>query len=80
LVALKVRRWTTVPDVRTLIEEYTTKHYGEVLQRTAGEMAKAVVQTQKQNKSKAKFIDWSWILLMIGLTMVFISVVGNARV
>lgn len=77
LVALKVRRWTIVPDVKTLIEDYTTKDYREVLQRTAGEMAKAVVQTQKQNNSKAKFIDWSWIFLMIGLTIVFVSAIGN---
>jgi hypothetical protein len=38
-------------------------------------MAKAVVKSQKENNSKAKFIDWSWIFFFLGLIIIFSSVI-----
>jgi hypothetical protein len=61
-------------------QQYLKKNFGqalpysEVLQRNAGEMAKAVSTAEKQNNSKAKLIEWSWYLLIAGLTILFASV------
>jgi len=75
LTALRVRRWVDIPNVQTLIEKYTTLSYSEVLQRNAGEMAKAVLNAEIQNNNKAKLIECSWYLLIAGLCIVFISVI-----
>jgi hypothetical protein len=75
LTALKVRRWIVVPNVQTLIDDYTLLPYSEVLQRNAGEMAKAVGNSEKRNNSKARLIEWSWYFLIAGLTVVFTSVI-----
>ena len=77
LVALKIRRWSTVPNVETLINEYTDKAYEEVLKRNAGEMAKAVIESQNQNENKAKFVKLSWNFLLVGLIIVFLAVIIN---
>lgn len=74
LTALKVRRWITVPNVQTLISDYITLPYSEVLQRNAVEMANAVSNAEKQNNSKGKLIEWSWYLLISGLSIVFAAV------
>jgi len=58
-----------------LISDYVTLPYTEVLQRNAGEMAKAVIKTEEQNNNKAKLIEWSWYLLIAGLSIVFASVI-----
>jgi hypothetical protein len=71
LCALRVRKWITVPNVNTLISDYVTLPCSEVLRRNAGEMAKAVSKTEEQNNSKAKFIEWSWYLLIAGLSIMF---------
>jgi hypothetical protein len=75
LFALRVRRWIIVPDVTTLIERYTELSYDEVLKRNAGEMAKSVADSEKQNNTKAKLIEWSWLLLISGLVIMFISII-----
>jgi hypothetical protein len=38
-------------------------------------MAKAVMKSELQNNNKAKFIEWSWYLLIAGLSIVFASVI-----
>lgn len=74
LAAFKIRNWIVVPNMRTLITKYVTAPYEEVLKRNAGEMAKAVINSEIQNDTKAKLIEWSWYLLISGLSMVFIFV------
>lgn len=71
----KIRRWSDVPDVQYLIREYTKRPYEEVLKRNAGEMANAVMQIEKQNNRKAKLINGSWYLLIIGLTIVLLFII-----
>lgn len=73
LFALRVRKWIVVPNVTTLIEHYTDLSYNEVLRRNAGEMAKSVTDTEKQNNTKAKLIELSWMFLISGLVITFIS-------
>ena len=75
LTALKIRRWSVVPNVQTLIDDYTLLPYSEVLQRNAGEMAKAVVNSEQKNNNKAKSIEGSWYFLIAGLSIVFLSVI-----
>jgi hypothetical protein len=75
LTALKVRRWIVVPNVHTLISDYIILPYSDVLQRNAVEMAKAVTKTEEQNNNKAKFIVWSWYLLIAGLCIIFASII-----
>jgi hypothetical protein len=75
LTALKIRRWSVVPNVQTLINDYTLLSYSEVLQRNAGEMAKAVVNSEEKNNNKAKSVEWSWYFLIAGLSIVFTSVI-----
>lgn len=72
LTAHKVRSWIVVPNVQTLIGKYATKEYSEVLQRNAGEMAKAVVYSEINNNNKARLIGWSWYSLISGLSVMFI--------
>lgn len=71
LVALKVRKWTVVPNVDTLIEKYTMLDYSEVLMRNAGEMRHSINNSEKKNKNKAFFIDLSWYALLLGLVLIF---------
>lgn len=75
LFALRVRRWIAVPNVTTLIEQYTELSYEEVLKRNAGEMAKSVTDSEKQNNAKASFLEYSWALLISGLIITFISII-----
>ena len=75
LIALKVRKWTVVPNVNTLIEKYTKLDYSEVLKRNAGEMRHSITSSEKKNKNKAKFIDLSWYALLLGLVLIFVSYV-----
>jgi hypothetical protein len=75
LTGSKVRRWSDVPDVQYLIENYTNLPYDDVLKRNAGEMANAVVQIEKQNNHKARLIKWSWYMLIIGLATVLLFMV-----
>ena len=75
LFALRVRKWITVPNVKTLIERYTELSYEEVLKRNAGEMAKSVTDSEKQNNTKGRYIEYSWALLILGLIMTFASVI-----
>ncbi len=75
LFALRVRRWIAVPNVTTLIERYTELSYEEVLKRNAGEMAKSVRDSEKQNNTKARYLEYSWVLLILGLIITFISII-----
>jgi hypothetical protein len=75
LLAFRVRKWITIPDVEYLRDEYTKLPYEEVLKRNAGEMVNAVVDTQKKNNTKAQMINWSWYCLVIGLAIVLVSVI-----
>jgi hypothetical protein len=45
--------------VQTLINGYTILPYIEVLQRNAGEMARAVSIAENQKNNKAKLIEFS---------------------
>ncbi len=80
LLAFKVRRWSIVPNVKHLIEEYTKKDkpYDEVLKINAGEMAKSIEEMELQNNDKANHIHYSWLSFIIGLAIVatttFISI------
>jgi hypothetical protein len=76
LCSFRVRSWIVVPNVQTLINKYTNVDFGEVLKRIAGEMAKAVIYSEKQNDDKAKLIEWSWYLLISGLTVMFIFIIS----
>lgn len=51
LFALRIRKWIMVPHVKTLISDYVMLPYSEVLQRNAGEMAKAVLKSAFVNTS-----------------------------
>jgi cell division protein FtsW (lipid II flippase) len=73
LAALKIRRWTVVPNVDILINEYTKLGYSEVLKRNAAEMRHSVSSSEKNNKNKAMFIEFSWYSLLIGLTLIVVS-------
>jgi hypothetical protein len=75
LWAFKMRKWTVVPKVQTLIAKYTTLEYEEVLKRNAGEMAKAVLILEKNNDEKAKFLILSWYSLISGLSVLFIFII-----
>ena len=75
LFALRVRKWIAVPNVATLIERYTELSYEEVLKRNAGEMAKSVTDSEKQNNAKARFLEYSWALLISGLIITFTSII-----
>ncbi len=75
LAGSKVRKWSDVPNVQYLIEKYTTLPYDEVLKRNAGEMANAVIQVERQNNRKAKLINWSWYLLIGGLSMILVFII-----
>ncbi|HEX6294533.1 MAG TPA: hypothetical protein VFZ46_05210 [Nitrososphaeraceae archaeon] len=75
LWAFKVRKWTVVPKVQTLIAKYTTLEYEEVLKRNAGEMAKAVLILEKNNDEKARFLILSWYSLISGLSILFIFII-----
>jgi hypothetical protein len=75
LFALRVRKWIAVPNVTTLIERYTELSYEEVLKRNAGEMAKSVTDSEKQNNVKGRYLEYSWMLLIVGLIITFASVI-----
>jgi hypothetical protein len=75
LNALRVRKWIAVPNVDTLISDYITRPYIDVLQTNAVEMANAVAKREAQNNNKAKFIVWSWYLLIAGLCIIFASAI-----
>ena len=49
-------------NVQTLIDDYTLLPYSEILQKNAGEMAKAVVNSEQKNNNKRKLIEGSWYL------------------
>jgi hypothetical protein len=72
LYSFMIRDWVIVPNVETLLAEYTDLPYDEVLQKNAGEMAKAVVDTMHKNDKKAVFIQMSWYLLIAGLVSIFV--------
>jgi hypothetical protein len=75
LFALRVRKWIAVPNVTTLIERYTELSYEEVLKRNAGEMARSVTDSEKQNNAKGRYLEYSWTLLILGLIITFTSVI-----
>lgn len=75
LYALKARRWMIIPNVQTLIDDFTVLPYKEVLQRIGGEMADTVSDMENQNNAKAKLIVLSWYLLTVGLCIVFTSII-----
>jgi len=45
------------------------------LKRNAGEMAKSVRDSEKQNNTKARYLEYSWVLLILGLIITFISII-----
>lgn len=75
LWAFKIRKWIMVPQVQTLLAKYTNVEYEEVLRRNAGEMAKAVMISEKNNYKKAKFLTLSWYFLISGLSILFIFII-----
>jgi hypothetical protein len=76
LASFRVRTWIAVPNVTTLINNYTTVPYDEVLKRNGGEMAKAVVDSVIQNDNKANLLRVSWYFLISGLCTMFIFVIA----
>jgi hypothetical protein len=75
LSAFKIRNWIVVPDVHALIKKYGDSSYSEVLKRTGGSMAGSVTDALMQNNSKAGLIEWSWYLLISGLSTVFLFII-----
>jgi hypothetical protein len=72
LMAYKERKYNTAPDVTTLLSRYTNKEYSETLKKNGGAMKESILNMQKANRKKTDFITISWILLIIGLGIVFI--------
>ncbi len=75
LYAVKVRKWTFVPNAKYLWDKYTEEPYRKVIRRNAAEMASAVEEMEEANNDKAEWVDISWFLLIVGLTIVFIFLV-----
>jgi F0F1-type ATP synthase assembly protein I len=75
LRAMKIRRWTVVPDPKVLIDEYKSKTYLETLRPVAVEMSLVQEEMVKANNQKAHLIDLSWDLLLCGLGVTFVFVI-----
>lgn len=69
-----IRDWVIVPNVETLLADYTDLPYAEVLQKNGREMANAVVDNMIQNDNKATFLQISWYLLIAGLISIFVYI------
>ena len=72
LLAFRVRKWQLVPNVKTVIEEYTSKPLSESIQRIGGEMSKVILELEKGNNTKAVYVQSAWIFTLFGIFMVFI--------
>jgi hypothetical protein len=76
LGGFRVKRWTEVPNVNTILkEDYINAPYLDVLQKSATAMAEAVKDAERQNNQKAKLIDRSWYFLIAGLTLAVLFII-----
>jgi phosphotransferase system glucose/maltose/N-acetylglucosamine-specific IIC component len=74
LKAFRQRNHPVVPNVEVLLKNYTKPNvlYSHVLQASGSEMVKAIRLIEKSNRQKADDINRSWVLLIIGLVIVFV--------
>jgi hypothetical protein len=75
LLATRVRIWPNVPNVKVLLESYTTQPYDVVLKTNAATMAEAICDIEVQNNEKALYINRCWYFLIGGLTLVLIFII-----
>jgi hypothetical protein len=75
LLATRIRKWPNVPDVKFLLEKYTSEPYDVVLKTNAATMADAISDIEAQNKEKAMYINRCWYFLICGLILVFVFVI-----
>jgi hypothetical protein len=75
LLAVRIRRWSVVPDVRKLFDAATKNpvyKYRTVIRRVGVQMVDAVEDNHKYNEKKAKWTLISWYFLIAGLTLIVI--------
>jgi Flp pilus assembly protein TadB len=77
LWALKVRKWQSVPNVKTLLSEYKDAPHTDILIRNVSSMIDAVTDSEKKNDSKANLIQVAWSFLIAGLIMVFLAIINQ---
>ena len=75
LLATRVRTWPNVPNVKVLLESYTSEPYDVVLKTNAATMADAIGEIEVQNNMKAMYINRCWYFLIGGLILVLIFVI-----
>jgi Na+/phosphate symporter len=75
LLATRVRKWPNVPNVKVLLESYTSEPYDVVLKTNAATMADAICDIEAQNNEKAMYINRCWYFLIGGLVLVLIFVI-----
>lgn len=75
LLATRVRIWPNVPNVKVLLESYTTQPYDVVLKTNAATMAEAISEIEVQNNEKATYINRCWYFLIGGLILVLVFVI-----
>lgn len=71
-IAQRVRRWSIVPNVQTLVEKYTIRPFQEVIETVGGEMAKNVIDLQQRINSKASSLEIGWYLTLSGLLAILL--------
>lgn len=75
MYAIKIRKWAIAPEVQYLRFKYYSQPLRTVIRANAAVMAEAIKTIEKQNGSKAILINYSWYLLIAGLSMVLIFVI-----
>jgi hypothetical protein len=75
LFSIKVRKWPFVPSVVPLTNKYFSIPYKLAIKRIAKTMAWAVTVMELKNNGKARLINWSWYLLILGLSFVLLFVI-----
>ena len=71
-VAQKVRKWSIVPNVQTLVQKYSQKPLQETIETVGGEMAKNVTDLEKHINSKAFALQIGWYMTLAGLVVILI--------
>jgi hypothetical protein len=72
LLASRVRRWEDSPNLETLIADYANKGLTEIIQEVGATMASAQQQLMLRNNEKALYVDYAWVALVAGISLVAI--------
>jgi len=75
LYAFRIRTWNTAPAMDDLTGTYDDKSYQIVLVNVNDDLAKSVNHNAKNNDEKAKSLEISWILLLVGLFCIFAFII-----